>query len=68
MNFLKDYDCTILYHLGCANVVADTLSRTVPTMAGMMAHEWQLLKAFSLMTMSVAFASLAVRLDLETEI
>ena len=24
---LKDYDCSIEYHLGKANVVADTLSR-----------------------------------------
>lgn len=24
---LKDYDCTILYHLGTGNVVADALSR-----------------------------------------
>ena len=27
MELLKDYDCTILYHLGKANVVADALSR-----------------------------------------
>ena len=27
MELLKDYDCTIDYHLGKANVVADTLSR-----------------------------------------
>ena len=26
MELLKDYDCTILYHLKKANVVADTLS------------------------------------------
>ena len=27
MELLKDYDCSILYHPGKANVVADTLSR-----------------------------------------
>ena len=27
MEFLKDYDCSILYHLGNANMVADALSR-----------------------------------------
>lgn len=27
MKLIKDYDCTINYHLGKANVVADALSR-----------------------------------------
>ena len=27
LDVVKDYDCEILYHLGKANVVADTLSR-----------------------------------------
>ena len=64
MDFLKDYDCTILYHPGRANVVA-----------GLMAQEWLLIEAFSLISASVVpkgsfvlIASLAVRLDLETEI
>ena len=35
MELLKDYDCSILYHLGKANVVADALSRKS---AGSLAH------------------------------
>ena len=27
MELLKDYDCSILYHSGKANVIADALSR-----------------------------------------
>ena len=35
MELLKDYDCSILYHIGKANVVADALSRKS---AGSLAH------------------------------
>jgi hypothetical protein len=45
LDLLKDYDCTIQYHLGKANVVVDALSRKS---AGFMAHlrakEWRLLE------------------------
>ena len=37
MELLKDYDVTILYHLGKANVVADALSRKAGSM-GSLAH------------------------------
>ena len=37
MKLLKDYDITILYHPGKANVVADALSRKVGSM-GSLAH------------------------------
>ena len=37
MQLLKDYDITILYHLGKANVVADALSRKAGSM-GSLAH------------------------------
>ena len=35
MELLKDYDCSILYYLGKANVVADALSRKS---SGSLAH------------------------------
>ena len=37
MELLKDYDITILYHLGKANGVADALSRKTGSM-GSLAH------------------------------
>ena len=39
MELIKDYDCVIDYHLGKANVVADTLSRkTMQTLRALNAH------------------------------
>ena len=37
MELVKDYDCTIQYHPGKANVVADVLSRKS---LGSLAHIW----------------------------
>ena len=37
MELLKDYDITILYHLGISNVGADALSRKAGSM-GCLAH------------------------------
>ena len=40
MELLKDYDCTIEYHSGKANVVADALSRnTIEIMAGIICYK-----------------------------
>ena len=46
MKFLKDYDCTLNYHSGKANVVADVLSRKVQV-ASLMVREWHMLEEVS---------------------
>ena len=46
MKFLEDYDGTINYHSGKANVVADTLSRK-GQVAGLMIKGWDLLESVS---------------------
>ncbi|XP_071913991.1 uncharacterized protein [Coffea arabica] len=43
VEFLEDYDCSINYHLGKANVVADALSRKAQ-IAGLMIKEWDMLE------------------------
>ena len=42
MEFLEDYDCSINYYPGKANVVADTLSRKAQ-ISGLMLKEWEML-------------------------
>ena len=45
MDFLKDYDFTLHYHPGKANVVADSLSRkSQGVLASIASQEWQILK------------------------
>ena len=48
MELLKDYDFSLHYHLGKANVVADALSQRPHTIiASLMIREWQLLETIA---------------------
>ena len=45
MEFLEDYDCTLHYHPGKANVVADALSqKSRGALASIASREWQMLE------------------------
>ena len=45
MEYLEDYDFTLYYHLGKANVVADALSRkSRGALASVASREWQMLE------------------------
>ena len=45
MEYLEDYDFTLHYHPGKANVVADELSRTSwGVLASVVSWEWQMLE------------------------
>ena len=59
MELLKDYDCTIEYHLGKANIVADALSwKTVEYSAGIVCYD---------MGNLVALKKMKVVLDVERD-
>jgi len=61
MEFLKDCDFELLYHLGKANVVADALSRKIVHTAHLMIKEVELLEKFRDMKLHVELGSEFIR-------
>jgi len=53
IEFLKEYDFELLYHLGKANVVADALSRKIVHVAHLMIKELDLIESFRDMKLQV---------------
>ena len=76
MEFLKDYDCGILYHEGKANIVADALTRkSVCLLNCMMLTEWNLLEdayflsvGMQIEQLRVFVANLNIQLNFVSEI
>jgi len=57
MEFLKDYDLELLYHLGKANIVVDALSRKTVHATHLMIKKVELLEMFSDMKLQVELGS-----------
>ncbi|KAI4365341.1 hypothetical protein MLD38_021334 [Melastoma candidum] len=57
MELLKDYDCTISYHPGRANVVADALSHKSTSLASIFVEEWRLCEKVNEIRIRVGFSS-----------
>ena len=53
MEFLKDYDFEVKYHLGKANIVADALSRKFLHVASLTVREWDLIEKFRNLNLTV---------------
>ena len=61
MEFLKDYEFQLLYHLGKGNVVVDVLSRKIVHAAHLMIKEVELLEQFMDMKLQVELGSESIR-------
>jgi hypothetical protein len=59
MEFLKDYDFTLLYHPGKANVVADALSRKTIHISAMMIRELELMEEFRDLTIRLGMVKIS---------
>ncbi|MCI73835.1 hypothetical protein A2U01_0095099, partial [Trifolium medium] len=67
METLKDFDFTLEYHPGKANVVADALSRkSVSARSAVMASQHELLEMFRDLYLAVKFAPGALKLGMIT--
>ncbi|MCI29846.1 hypothetical protein A2U01_0051055, partial [Trifolium medium] len=67
METLKDFDFTLQYHPGKANVVADALSRkSVSACSAVMASQQELLEMFRDLHLTVKFAPGALKLGMIT--
>ena len=63
MEFLKDYEFELKYHLGKANVVADALSRKTLNVAWMMIKEAELIESFRDLNLGISITLRAIQLS-----
>ena len=63
MEFLKDYDFTLKYHPGKANVVANALSKKTLHLAYMMVKEYELLKQMRDLNLSIEVKPRSLRMS-----
>src|ERR1044072_7607479 len=66
MEFLKDYEFTLQYHPGKANVVADAFSRKAIHVSSLMIKEMELLEAFRDLSLNVDLAPGELRFGMVT--
>jgi len=64
MEYLKDYDFELLYHLGKANVIADALSRKKIHVSCMMIKELELIEKLRDMNLGMQFGSVSIQCSL----
>jgi len=66
MEYLKDFDFELLYHLGKANVVADALSRKMIHMSAMMVKELKLIENLRDMNLGIQLGEGSIRCSVLT--